>query len=34
MVKIKLDKDKFYLLASANSFFTNFLMTNRQQVNR
>ena len=34
LVKVRLDKDKLYLLTSANSFFTNFLMTNRQQVNR
>ena len=33
LVKVRLDKDKLYLLTSAN-FFTNFLMTNRQQVNR
>ena len=34
LVKVRLDKDKLYLLASANSFFTNFLIINLQQVNR
>ena len=33
LVKVRLDKDKLYLLTSAN-FFTNFLIINRQQVNR
>ena len=34
LVKVRLNKDKLYLLTSANSFFTNFLITNWQQVNR
>lgn len=32
LVKVRLNKDKLCLLTSTN-FFTNFLMTNRQQVN-